>query len=250
MSASARGTPEGPGRHVTARSGLNRAILDQGCGGCSGRCPNGLVKAPLRHTGQACPACGHVEDGNRISRAGFRCLESGYEGYVDHVGALSALAAGRAAITSAMVTGHGAGAPRAGPGSPAPRERGRRDLRQRGRLALPVPVATPPQKPLRRPRAAGGGADAAGIPGWIPPVGDPRCAVPRWHATVSRRASGTEFPTMPRATRARQGSGTRQQSRASGRRPGSAVPSRKNGQAGRIGSPLPQGVRALRKSNA
>ena len=65
MSKSAAGTTEAPGKNVRAKSGLNRAILDQGwfefrrqleyklawVGGW-------LVKVPPQNTSRTCPKCG------------------------------------------------------------------------------------------------------------------------------------------------------------------------------------------------
>ena len=90
MSASARGTMEEPGRKVRAKSGLNKAILDQGWyefrrqldyklfwkGGM-------LVEVNPRHTSQRCSCCGHTAKENRLSQAIFKCLACGYEENAD-----------------------------------------------------------------------------------------------------------------------------------------------------------------------
>ena len=106
MSASARGTKENPGKMVSQKSGLNRAILDQGWyefrrmleykqsyrGGL-------VVAVPPRHTSQACPECDFVHAGNRQSQPVFRCLRCGYIDDADYVGAVNTLkAAGHAVI--------------------------------------------------------------------------------------------------------------------------------------------------------
>jgi len=101
MSRSAQGTTEAPGKNVAAKSGLNKAILDQGwfefrrqleyklnwSGGI-------LVAVPAHYTSQTCPACGHVAKENRQTQAKFSCVDCGYEENADVVGALNVLARG------------------------------------------------------------------------------------------------------------------------------------------------------------
>ena len=99
MTASAKGTLAAPGRQVKQKTGLNKAILDQGWfefrrqltykqawrGGL-------LVAVPPHHTSQTCPECGHVEAANRLSRASFRCQACGHADHADVVGARNILA--------------------------------------------------------------------------------------------------------------------------------------------------------------
>ena len=101
MSRSAKGTRAQPGKHVRAKSGLNRSILDQGWFEFRRQLEykmawaGGLVLAvPPHHTSQTCPACGHVHAGNRATQASFKCLACDFEGHADHVGALNVLARG------------------------------------------------------------------------------------------------------------------------------------------------------------
>ena len=101
MSRSAKGTRAQPGKHVRAKSGLNRSILDQGWFEFRRQLEykmawaGGLVLAvPPQHTSQTCPACGHVHAGNRATQASFKCLACDFEGHADHVGALNVLARG------------------------------------------------------------------------------------------------------------------------------------------------------------
>jgi putative transposase len=103
MSKSAAGTPEQPGKHVRAKSGLNKAILDQGwfefrrqldyklawAGGH-------LIVVPPQNTSRTCPACGHVSADNRQTQARFLCVECGFEENADLVGAINVLRAGHA----------------------------------------------------------------------------------------------------------------------------------------------------------
>jgi putative transposase len=103
MSKSAAGTTEQPGRNVRAKSGLNKAILDQGWfefrrqldyklawrGGW-------LVTVPPQNTSRTCPCCGHVSADNRQTQARFVCVECGFEDNADVVGAINVLRAGHA----------------------------------------------------------------------------------------------------------------------------------------------------------
>lgn len=104
MSQSAAGTIEKPGRNVKAKTGLNRAILDQGwstfrrmleykLAWAGGR----LVTVPSHHTSQTCPQCGHISSDNRRTQARFACVQCGYENNADLVGAMNVLAAGHVA---------------------------------------------------------------------------------------------------------------------------------------------------------
>lgn len=101
MSKSSRGTLEQPGRKVSQKSGLNRAILDQGWGefrrqlGYKMAWNGGMLLAvPPHHTSQTCPCCGHVSKDNRRTQAQFLCVECGYENHADVVGAINVLARG------------------------------------------------------------------------------------------------------------------------------------------------------------
>jgi putative transposase len=85
-SASASGTLENPGRNVKAKSGLPKAILNQGWGIFRVRVRLGqkliassgeLIKVPPMYTSQRCPECGHPENGNRKTQANFRGLNCG-----------------------------------------------------------------------------------------------------------------------------------------------------------------------------
>ena len=105
MSRSAAGTIEAPGKQVRAKSGLNKAILDQGwfefrrqldyklawSGGH-------LVAVPPQYTSQQCPVCGHTHADNRRTQAAFRCVECGFEENADVVGAINVLRRGEALL--------------------------------------------------------------------------------------------------------------------------------------------------------
>ncbi|WIM84519.1 transposase [Gallibacterium anatis] len=105
MSKSAKGTAEQHGKNVAAKSGLNRAILDQSWfefrrqldyktqwqGGF-------LVAVPPQNSSRTCPCCGHVAKENRQTQADFECVECGYTENADVVGALNVLARGRVIV--------------------------------------------------------------------------------------------------------------------------------------------------------
>jgi len=101
MSKSSRGSAATPGRNVRAKSGLNKAILDQGwfefrrqleykLNWAGGR----LVVVPPHYTSLTCPDCDYVSARNRTSQAKFKCVQCGYENHADVVGALNVLARG------------------------------------------------------------------------------------------------------------------------------------------------------------
>ncbi len=103
MSRSATGTIAQPGKNVRAKSGLNKAILDQGWfefrrqldyklawkGGW-------LVAVPPKNTSRTCPACDYVHADNRKTQARFACMACGFEENADLVGAINVLRAGHA----------------------------------------------------------------------------------------------------------------------------------------------------------
>ncbi|SFM68404.1 RNA-guided endonuclease InsQ/TnpB family protein [Rugamonas rubra] len=101
MSKSSRGDCEQPGRMVKQKSGLNRAILDQGWGEFRRQLGyklawNGgvLLAVPSHNTSRTCPRCGHISKDNRRTRAKFLCVECGYENHADVVGAINVLERG------------------------------------------------------------------------------------------------------------------------------------------------------------
>lgn len=105
MSGSASGTLENPGSCVKAKSGLNKAILDQGWyefrrqleyklswrGGC-------LILVPPQNTSRRCSSCGYTDKDNRPSQALFRCLSCGYEANADENAARNILGAGKSLV--------------------------------------------------------------------------------------------------------------------------------------------------------
>ena len=105
MVASAKGTVEKPGTNVRAKSGLNRAILDQGWSQfrrqleykqawSGGR----LIAVPPHNTSRTCPRCGLAAPANRPCQARFACVRCGFEGHADLVAATNIRRAGHARI--------------------------------------------------------------------------------------------------------------------------------------------------------
>jgi putative transposase len=103
MSASARGSVEDPGKNVRQKSGLNKAILDQGWfefrrqlsykeSWRGGR----VVAVPPQHTSQTCAQCGHVCAESRRSQAQFVCVACGHEDDADVNAARNIMRAGQA----------------------------------------------------------------------------------------------------------------------------------------------------------
>lgn len=101
MSKSAKGTAEQHGKCVKQKSGLNKAILDQGWGEFRRQLEyktdwNGgmLIAVPPQNTSRECPICGHISKDNRKTQAEFQCVECSYENHADVVGAINILARG------------------------------------------------------------------------------------------------------------------------------------------------------------
>lgn len=105
MSKSAAGSREKPGKSVKAKSGLNKAILNQGwyefrrqleykelwLGGF-------VIAVPPRNTSRICPACGYISSDNRQTQNCFMCVKCRYKDNADRVGAINILRAGHAQL--------------------------------------------------------------------------------------------------------------------------------------------------------
>jgi putative transposase len=105
MSKSAAGSIEAPGKNVRAKAGLNKSILDQGWGEFRRQLTyklawrgGHLIAVPPQNTSRTCPCCGYVSGANRTTQARFVCVECGFEGNADLVGAINILAAGHAVL--------------------------------------------------------------------------------------------------------------------------------------------------------
>lgn len=84
------------GKQVKQKSGLNKAILDQGWGmfvnmlDYKQNWNGGLVlKVSAHYTSQTCHCCHHVAKENRLTQAEFVCVECGYSNNADLVGAMN-----------------------------------------------------------------------------------------------------------------------------------------------------------------
>jgi putative transposase len=105
LSKSAKGTKENPGRRIKAKSGLNKAILDQGWYEArrqleykqlwrGGLC---VVVSP-QYTSQTCSCCGHVDKQSRKTQSQFSCTACGFQMNADINAAKNILAAGHAVL--------------------------------------------------------------------------------------------------------------------------------------------------------
>ena len=101
MSKSSKGNREQHGKRVRQKTGLNRAILDQGWGEFRRQLEykmiwNGgvLLAVPPHNTSRTCPCCYHISKENRLTQAEFLCVSCGYENYADVVGAINILERG------------------------------------------------------------------------------------------------------------------------------------------------------------
>jgi putative transposase len=101
LSRSSKGNSEQHGKMVKQKSGLNRAILDQGWGEFRRQLDykvswNGgmLLAVPPHNTSRTCPCCGHISKDNRQTQAKFLCVDCGYDNHADVVGAINVLERG------------------------------------------------------------------------------------------------------------------------------------------------------------
>ena len=101
MSKSAKGNSDEHGKMVKQKSGLNRAILDQGWGEFRRQLRykmvwNGgiLLAVPPHNTSRTCPFCACVSKDNRLTQEKFLCIDCGYENNADVVGAINILERG------------------------------------------------------------------------------------------------------------------------------------------------------------
>ncbi len=105
MSRSASGTRIAPGKSVKAKSGLNRAILDQGWGefrrqlGYKLDWTGGeLITVPAQYTSQQCSSCGHIAQENRWNQAHFCCVSCEHSQNADTNAAKNIVAEGHSVM--------------------------------------------------------------------------------------------------------------------------------------------------------
>jgi len=101
MSKSTKGSVEEPGRNVAQKSGLSKAILDQGWGMFRQMLEykqawrgGAVIAVNPRYTSQTCPKCEHISQLNRPQQALFSCVACGYTYHADIVAAKNILALG------------------------------------------------------------------------------------------------------------------------------------------------------------
>ena len=80
-----------PRKSVSAKSGLNREILNQSWGQLINMLDykskwfnKSMIKVDPHHTSQRCSECGFTHKRNRRSQSEFKCLKCGYELNADH----------------------------------------------------------------------------------------------------------------------------------------------------------------------
>lgn len=105
MSKSAKGTVDEPGRNVSAKSGLNKSILDQGwsefCRQLGYKLTwlgGELLKVNPRNTSLRCSSCHHTSKANRPDQARFCCEQCGHQDHADINAAKNILVAGHAIL--------------------------------------------------------------------------------------------------------------------------------------------------------
>ncbi len=96
LSGLGKGNSEQHGKGVRQKSGLNRAILDQGWGEFRRQLGykmdwNGgiLLSVASLPTSQTCPCCGQVAKENRLKKVEFLCVACGHADNADVVGAIN-----------------------------------------------------------------------------------------------------------------------------------------------------------------
>ena len=113
MMKSAKGTMEKPGKHVKAKSALNREIAASGWGRLRWMLEYKACQVETvnpAYTSQTCHRCGHVAEESR-REARFKCVSCGYAGNADINAAFNVLALG----TGAAGQGGAFASVRAGP---------------------------------------------------------------------------------------------------------------------------------------
>ena len=98
MSKSSKGTADNHGKNVKAKSGLNRAILDQGWHEFKRQLDyklkwNGGKIATVNpcNTSRTCISCGHIDKLNRTTQSLFKCVKCSYTANADYIGAVNIL---------------------------------------------------------------------------------------------------------------------------------------------------------------
>jgi len=98
MSKKAKGSIDNPNMRSSAKSGLNRSILQQSWGKFFElleyklrRNGGKLIKVDPKYTSQKCSCCGHISKENRKSQSKFICKECGHSTNADYNASLNIL---------------------------------------------------------------------------------------------------------------------------------------------------------------
>ena len=93
MTKSAKGTADAPGKNVSQKRGLNRAILNVGWFQIEQMLSykTNLIKVDPRFTSQTCASCGSVDSRSRESQAVFVCTCCGHRDNADRNAAINIL---------------------------------------------------------------------------------------------------------------------------------------------------------------
>ena len=105
MSRSAKGSIDNPNMRSSAKSGLNRSILQQSWGTFFElleykleRNGGKLVRVDPRYTSQACSCCGHISKENRLTQSKFVCQACGNTLNADYNASVNILNAAGTAV--------------------------------------------------------------------------------------------------------------------------------------------------------
>lgn len=98
MSKQAKGSVENPNMRASAKSGLNRSILQQSWGKFFEMLEyklerNGgeLIRVYPKHTSQKCSSCGHISKENRLKQAQFICTSCNFTANADYNASINIL---------------------------------------------------------------------------------------------------------------------------------------------------------------
>jgi putative transposase len=105
MSKSAKGSIDNPNMRSSAKSGLNRSILQQSWGKFFElldykleRNGGKLIRVDSKYTSQTCSCCGHISKENRLTQAKFVCVSCNTEFNADYKASVNILNAAGTAV--------------------------------------------------------------------------------------------------------------------------------------------------------
>lgn len=98
MSKKAKGSIENPNMRSSAKSGLNRSILQQSWGKFFElldyklkRNGGELIRVDPKYTSQKCSCCGHISKENRLTQSKFECVVCGTQKHADYNASINIL---------------------------------------------------------------------------------------------------------------------------------------------------------------